>query len=124
MGKVFQIVILVITLGIFLVPTSVLAHIDLSHKSEKNCCSGNVEHAQDDCCKNHKTPDNEENDCNGTCGNLACHCPSTINLPVNYSTTSEETIAGVISFYNDHWNYTKQQPKPFYFQIWTPPKLS
>ncbi|MGC1517027.1 MAG: hypothetical protein WA810_15745 [Maribacter sp.] len=124
MGKKIQIAIMIITLGIFLVPTSVFAHIDLSHQSGKSCCSDNGEHSHNECCKKHQNRDNEKKDCNGSCGNLACHCPSATTLPINYPVTSEETNTVVIAAFKNLWNYTKQQPKPVYFQIWSPPKLS
>jgi hypothetical protein len=106
------------------VPTSVFAHIDLSHQSEKSCCSNNPEQSKSDCCKNHKSKDKEEKDCDGTCGNLTCHCPSTTVLPVFYSATSEKINTIVIAVFKNHWDYAKQQPKPVYFQIWSPPKLA
>ncbi len=124
MRKKIQIAIMIITLGIFLVPTGVFAYINLSHQSEKNCCPDNPAHSQSDCCKNHKNKDKEEKDCDGTCGNLACHCPSTTTLSINYPVTSEETNAVVLAAFKNLWNYAKQQPKPVYFQIWSPPKLS
>jgi len=124
MAKKIQIAIMIITLGIFLVPTSVFAHIDLTHQSEKSCCSDNPETSQSDCCKNHKSKEKQEKDCDGTCGNLACHCPSTTTLPTNYPVTSEETNTVIIAAFKNLWNYTKQHPKPVYFQIWSPPKLS
>ena len=123
MGKNLQIVIMVMTLGIFLMPTSVFAHIDFSHQSEKSCCSNITEHSSSDCCKNHKNQDTKTKDCDGTCGNLSCHCPSTTSLPINYSAVSEETNTVVIVAFKSLWNYAKQQPKPIYFQIWSPPKL-
>jgi len=124
MGKKIQIVVMFIALGIFFVPTSVFAHIHLSQGSEKNCCADNTVHSQSDCCKNHKNQEDGNNDCNGTCGNISCNCPSTTTLPINSPTNSEEKNAVVIAAFKNLWNYTKQQPKPFYFQIWSPPKLS
>lgn len=124
MGKKIKIAIMIITLGIFIVPTSVFAHIDLSYESEKSCCSDNPEQSKNDCCKNHKSKDKEEKDCNGTCGNLSCHCPSTTVLPVNYPATSEKTNPIITATIKNLWNYAKQQSKVVYFQIWSPPKLS
>ncbi len=65
MGKKIQIAIMIIILGIFLVPTSVLAHINLTHQSEKSSCSDNAEPSNSDCCKNHKSKDSEKKDCDG-----------------------------------------------------------
>ncbi len=124
MAKQFKIVVMFIALGIFLVPTSVIAHIDYSHQSEKNCCSNNTGNSQSDCCKNHKKQEDGNKDCNGTCGNLACHCPSSTPLPINYSSTAEEINSVAFADFKIFWNYAKQQPKPVYFQIWSPPKLS
>lgn len=124
MGKKIQIAIMIIILGIFLVPTSVLAHINLTHQSEKSSCSDNAEPSNSDCCKNHKSKDSEKKDCDGTCGNLSCHCPSTTTLNINYPSVSDETNTVVIAAFKNLWNYTKQQPKPVYFQVWSPPKLS
>ena len=124
MGKKIQIAIMIITLGIFLVPTGVFAHIGLTHQSEKSCCSDNVQPSNSDCCKNHKNKGKEEKDCDGTCGNLACHCPSTTPLPINFSATAEEINPIAFDTFKNLWNYAKQQPKPGYFQIWSPPQLS
>lgn len=124
MGKKIQIAIMIITLGIFLVPTSVFAHIDLTHQSENSCCSDSAEHSNSDCCKNHKSKDKQEKDCDGSCGNFACHAPSTTTLFINYPSTSEDTNAVAIASFNNLWNYTKKQPRPVYFQIWSPPELS
>ena len=124
MGKKIQIAIMIITLGIFLVPTSVFAHIDLTHQSAKSCCSDNAEHSNSDCCKNHKNKDKEEKDCDGTCGNLACHFPSTTPLPINFSATADEINPISVDTFKNLWNYAKQQSKPGYFQIWSPPQLS
>ena len=124
MGKKIQIVIIVLTLGIFLVPTSVWAHIDLSHPSEKISCADSAEHSKSDCCKGHKSQDKKEKDCDGTCGSISCHCPSTTILSINYSSTSEASNPVAMAAFKNLWNYAKQQPKPVYFQIWSPPKLS
>lgn len=124
MGKKIQIAIMIITLGIFLVPTSVLAHINLTHQSEKSSCSDYAEPSNKDCCKNHKRKNKEEKDCDGTCADLSCHCPSTTTLPINYPSVSEETNTVVLAAFNNVWNYTQQQPRPVYFQVWSPPKLS
>jgi hypothetical protein len=124
MGKKIQIAIMFITLSIFLVPPRVFAHIDLTHQSEKSCCSNHAEPSHSECCKNHKSKDSEKKDCDGTCGNLSCHCPSTTTLPINYPLVSDETETAVIVAFKNLWNYTKQQPRPVYFQIWSPPKLS
>ena len=124
MAKQVRILVMFITLGIFLVSTSVFADIDLTHQSGNSCCSDNVEPANSDCCKNHKSKDKEEKDCDGTCGNLACHCPSTTPLPVNFYATAEEIKHIAFDAFKNLWNYAKQQPKPVYFQIWSPPQLS
>ena len=124
MAKKLQIVIMVITLGIFLMPTGVFAHINFSHQSEENCCSDSTEKTSSDCCKNHKNQDNKKKYCDGTCGNISCHCPPTTTLPINYSIISEETNIVVFVTFKNLWNYSKQQPKSIYFQIWSPPKLS
>jgi len=124
MGKKIQIVVMFIALGIFLVPSSIFAHTNFFHRSEKNCCSDNMEHSRSDCCKNHKKQKDGNKDCNGTCGNLSSHDPSITTFHINSSTTSEEKSAVVSAAFKILWNYTKQQPKPVYFQIWSPPKLS
>lgn len=123
MGKKIKIAIMIITLGIFIVPTSVFAHIDLSHQSEKSCCSDGPEQSKNDCCKNHKSKHKEEKDCDGTCLNLFCHCPSTTVLFGYSNEDSEKANTFIIAAFKNHWTYEKQQPKPVYFQIWTPPKI-
>lgn len=124
MGKKIQIAIMIITLGIFLVPTSVFSLINLSQQSEKNCCSDTMQQSQIECCKNHKKQEEGNKDCNETCGNLSCQCPTTTTFHVNNLTFSEETNEVAIATFKNLWNYTKQQPKTVYFQIWSPPKLS
>lgn len=123
MAKKLQIVIMVITLGIFLVPANVFAHVNFSHQSGKSCCSNSTESTSSECCKSHKDQDNKTKGCDVTCGNLSCHCPSTTIMSVNHPAISEETNTIVIFGFKSLWNYAKQQPKPIYFQIWSPPKL-
>ena len=103
--------------------TRVFAHIDISHQSE-NCCSVTTEHSHNDCCKSHKKKDKKEKDCDDTCGNFSCHCPTTTSLPINFYITAEELNPIGFNTFKNLWNYAKQQPKPIYFQIWSPPQLS
>ena len=105
-------------------PKSVFSHITHSQQLEKTNCLDTTFQSHNECCKDHKKQEDDTNDCNGICGSFACHCPSTTTLPINYLVTSVVTTPAVVIAFQNLCNYTKQQPKPVYFQIWSPPKLS
>ncbi|SDB29542.1 hypothetical protein SAMN03097699_0562 [Flavobacteriaceae bacterium MAR_2010_188] len=124
MGKQIHIAIMTMVLGMFLMPSGIFAHTGLSYKSEKNCHAINLNQSPSDCCNNHNNREAQHNDYNGTCGNPACHCPSSITFHINNPASTEVPKAVDLTTFTKLWNYTHQHPSPVYLQIWSPLQIS
>ncbi|MDD5151186.1 MAG: hypothetical protein PHC28_12050 [Flavobacterium sp.] len=74
MTKKFHIILLIVVLGIFLIPTSTFACGTNSEKTEKCCCAKeNSKENNKDCCKKHKqNKEKNEKSCDGKCKNSNC----------------------------------------------------
>lgn len=74
MTKKFHIIVLIVTLGFFLIPISTYACGTNSVKTEKSCCDKeNSNGNKKDCCKNHKqNKEKNEKSCDGKCKHSNC----------------------------------------------------
>jgi len=127
MTKRFHIVLLIVTIGFFLIPTLTYS---CEMKSKKSCCnkemsSSNTEKM--DCCKNmnhSKSKDKDhEGGCNGKCGHSNCTTSS-----VQFSVAFFE-----IKFKNNSFDFSEKKQNYFnsetnlssgFHSIWLIPKIS
>lgn len=85
-------------------------------KKEKSSCSIAKKITQKSCCH---APLGENDDCGGDCGDSACHCSSSVNMPFIETATFETTQYFYIP--KQIWNFAQNPPKPVYLSIWKPP---
>lgn len=122
MKKRLHILIIVLTLGFFFLPTSTYA---CGTKSEKSCCKKEIANKTEkkDCCNNKDSKD-KDNSCKGKCGHSNC-TTSTVNC-------------SIISFFeidyeNNNFDFSNEKPKFYHFKtfissgftsVWHPPKIN
>lgn len=124
MTKKFHILILIITIGFFLMPALASA---CEMKSERPCCSKevSVNKEKKECCKAHKQASNKEQKgaCNGKCGHSNCTTSS-----VQYSLAFFEIL-----IQNNNFDFSENQHNYFnseanlssgFYSIWLIPKIS
>lgn len=79
-----------------------------NHSEKKSCC------------------DNDEKEDDGFCGaceNPSCHCPSTVNLPVDFN-HFELSHTNSFTLLVSDMTYIQHIPKAVYLSIWQPPEIS
>ena len=126
MTKKFHILLIILTLGIFAIPTLTYACGTKNAKTEKSCCkkSKTEKNSKKDCCKrNNSKSDKDNSGCDGKCNNSNCSCPTVhfaFALPFyveikakTYFTESKKTKL----YYNE--NYLSDG----FTSIWTPPNI-
>jgi hypothetical protein len=124
MKNKIQFFIMVLSIGLFILPKSAFAHSQGPISIPTECSSIHMSSSDNDCCVTHVSKDSKDKndmDCNGSCISSGCfssHAFSYLNPVVVQESDDNFTI----SIHNE-WNYSKQQPKPVYFQIWSPPKI-
>ena len=124
MKNKIQFFIMVLSIGLFILPKSSFAHSQSSVSIPTECSSAHLSTSDMDCCLNHAPKDSKDKndmDCNGSCISFGCfssHHFSYLNPVVVQDSDDNSTIS-----IRNGWNYSKQQPKPIYFQIWSPPKI-
>ena len=123
MIKRLHILILILTLGYFLLPTLSYA---CSTKTEKSCCNTETTYKieKKDCC-NDKNSKDKDNGCEGKCGHPNC----TSSTSINFSLISTFDID--FNFFNLNFSSEKQKfynSKTFissgFFSVWLIPKIS
>ena len=123
MKKQLHIIIIILMLGFFMLPTSSYA---CGTKTEKACCKKDkTEKAEKkDCCKNKDTKD-KDNSCGGKCGHSNCTSSSSVNF-------------SIISFYeinfkNNSFDFSSEKSKFYhsktfissgFHSIWLIPKIA
>ncbi|WP_160373183.1 hypothetical protein [Flavobacterium hydrocarbonoxydans] len=122
-----HIIIIILTLGFFMLPTSSYA---CGTKTEKSCCKKETTKKSEkksekkDCCKNKDSKD-KHNSCGGKCGHSNC-TPST---SVNFSIISFYEI----NFKNNSFDFSEEKSKFYhsktfissgFHSIWLIPKIA
>ncbi len=121
MTRKTHILIIIFTLGFFLMPTIMFA---CGNKTENSCCKKDTSSKTEkkDCCKNKQSKE-ENNSCGGKCGHSNCTA-STVNF-------------SIISFYeiefkNNNFHFSTEKPKFYHSEtfissgftsVWLPPKI-
>ena len=124
MKNKIQFFIMVLSIGLFILPKSAFAHSQSSVSIATECSSTHPSTSDMDCCVKHANKDSKDKndmDCNGSCISSGCfssHHFYYLNPVVVQDSDDNSTIS-----IRNGWNYSKQQPKPVYFQIWSPPKI-
>ncbi len=120
MKKRFHILLIILTIGFFMLPTSSYA---CGTKSEKSCCKKETSSKTEkkECCKNHSK--DKENGCGGKCGNPTC-----TNSTVNFSIV----IFNDFKFNNNNFDFSSEKQNFYYsktnistgfYSIWLIPKI-
>ena len=116
--------ILILFLILLVIPISTVFECANSYNKEKtkktSCSKVDSQSKKNLCCDNHKK---DEDDCNGSCDNIFCHCPTTINIPVVFY-YFQLSNTNHVNLLNNEWTYVQQNPKAVYLSIWHPPKIS
>ncbi len=122
MNKRLHMLIIILTLGYFLLPTMSYA---CGTKSEKSCCKKEISSKTEkkDCCKNKQSKD-QDNSCGGKCGHSNC----TASTSVNFSIISFYEI----EFNNNNFDFSTEKQKFYHSEtfissgftsVWLPPKI-
>ena len=108
--------------GFLWVPTEIYACGTLLNQHEQNFEQGKNKHSEiKDCCQKSES-ENENNDCEGKCGDPSCHCPINCSypaLPFIASYSGNKKIGTKAGFY-----YQETYNSSGFFCIWLPPKIS
>jgi hypothetical protein len=123
MKKQLHIVIIILTFGFFMLPTSSYA---CGTKTEKSCCKKEkTEKAEKkDCCNNKHLKDKDKS-CDGKCGHSNC----TSSTSLNFSVISFYEI----NFKNNSFDFSEEKSKFYhsktlissgFYSIWLIPKIA
>lgn len=127
MAKKFHIVLLIVTIGFFLIPSSTYS---CEMKTKKSCCNKEMSSSANkkmDCCKNSNHSKSKDKDheggCNGKCGHSNCTTSS-----IHFSVAFFE-----IKFKNNSFDFSEKKQNYFnsetnlssgFHSIWLIPKIS
>ena len=95
----------------------------------KECCDKEVKTAKTEkkgCCdssKQHHEKDSKKHDCEGKCGNSACHCPVSVHFALQNYTTITLPKSIIITSVTD-WHFLDGNCQSVYISLWLPPKIS
>ena len=126
MARKFHILLIILTLGFFTIPTLTYACGTKTAKTEKSCCKKekSEKSSKKDCCNKNKSNNDKENKgCDGKCNDSNCSCPTThfafaspfwteIKTKIHFAKSKK-----IKNYYNE--NYLSDG---FVF-IWTPPNI-
>ena len=123
MKKQLHIIIIILTFGFFMLPTSSYA---CRTKTEKSCCKKETtsKTKKKDCC-NKKQSKDKNNSCGGKCGHTNC----TSSASVNFSIISSYEI----NFKNNNFDFSEEKSKFYhsktfissgFYSIWLIPKIA
>lgn len=101
------------------VPTSAALACGNNAETEKTEETSSCQQAKKGCCGNNQ---DESEDCGGACGNDACHCPVSINIPL-FLNDLTSSIQVDFNRVNSMCTYVLHLPKAVYLSIWLPPKI-
>lgn len=121
MKKQLRTIIIILTLGFFMLPTLSYA---CGTKSESGCCKKETTSKTEkkDCCKNKQSKD-KDNSCGGKCGHSNC-TSSSVNLSI--------ISLYEIEFKNNIFDFSIEKPKFYHSEtfissgftsVWLPPKI-
>ena len=122
MKKRLRIIIIILTLGFFMLPTLSYA---CGTKTEKSCCKKETTSKTEkkDCCNGKQSKD-KDNSCGGKCGHSNCTSSSTVNFSM--ISTYE------INFKNNSFDFSEEKSKFYhsktcissgFYSIWLIPKI-
>lgn len=90
-----------------------------SFKKAKSSCTTAKKLTQKPCCH---APLDKEDGCGGDCGDSACHCSPSVNMPFVEAATLE--ITQYVYIPKQVWNFAQNPLKPVYLPIWKPPNIA
>lgn len=119
----FHILIIILTIGFFAMPSSSYA---CETKTEKACCKKNtpLKVEKKDCCSNKQSKE-KDNSCEGKCGHSNCTSSTSLNFSIissyemNFKNNSYDFSSGKSKFYN-----SKTFVSSGFYSIWLIPKIS
>mgnify|MGYP007002410068 FL=1 len=122
MTRFFYIALLTL-IGFFLTPTDTYACGSKSENIENTCTKqSNTETEKKDCCDTEKGQCGKHGkDCDGKCGNPACHCPTNCT---NFTITFFDGFSGITIIVNKpNFYYQDTYYSSGFLSIWQPPKI-
>ncbi len=123
MKKQLHIIIIILTIGFFMSPTSSYA---CGTKSEKSCCNKETTSKKTqtkDCC-NGKHSKDKDNSCGGKCGHSNCTSSTSVNFSlisfyeIEFKNNSFDFSSEKSKFYNSKTNISSG-----FYSIWLIPKI-
>ena len=124
MTKKFHIVLILVTLGFFLIPSATYACGTNSIKTEKSCCNSTSKGDKKSCCKNYEQKsNNHEKGCGGKCGHSNCTISSVhFNVAffeIKFNNTSLYSLEKIQNYFNSEANLSSG-----FSSLWLIPKIS
>lgn len=124
MSKKFYILLIILTLGFFALPTMTYACGTNSVKPEKLSYSPkkNNQSIEKDCCKNHSSKKSEKG-CSGKCKNKSCHCINSCYSFI-YASVGLKNISKLFTDSSKQRFYHNESfLSSGFISIWTPPNI-
>jgi hypothetical protein len=110
-------------IGFFLTPTETYACGSKSENIENNCSKqSDTEAEKKECCDTKKGQCSKHGkDCDGKCGNPACHCPTNCT---NFTIPFFDGFSGITIIVNKpNFYYQDTYYSSGFLSIWQPPKI-
>lgn len=123
MKKRAHIIIIILTLGIYIVPTLSYA---CGTKTEKSCCKKETSSKTEkkDCCKNKQSKE-QDNGCGGKCGHSNCTNTTTVSLNfISFNEIEFENNNFDFLTQNQNFNNPKTHISSGFSSLWLIPKIS
>jgi len=118
-------IILIITLGFFLMPTATFACENLSKKA--SCTKEASKTHNDDCCskENSHSKKGNHNGCGGKCGRSMCGCASVCNGGISFL-SEQEFKNTTVSLFSEKQKFHNSETSILagFYSIWLIPKIS
>ncbi|PKB00396.1 hypothetical protein B0O79_3860 [Flavobacteriaceae bacterium MAR_2009_75] len=115
---------LVLFLILLVIPTSTVFACENTSDKEKtekiSCKKQDDDSEKKSCCDK---GEKDDDGCGGTCDNISCHCPSSVNSTVSFEGFQLELFNNFNLLVNE-WTFVQNKPKAVYFSVWQPPKIS
>jgi hypothetical protein len=121
MKKQLRTIIIILTLGFFLIPTLSYA---CGTKSESGCCKKETTSKKEkkgSCCDKH-TKD-KKNNCDGKCGNKNCTTSSVNCWLISLNEVEIKNNCFAFASKKQKFHYLKTNISPGFYSIWLKPKI-
>lgn len=118
-------ILLILILGFFLMPSTDV----LACGGNKECCKKEFKTAKTDkkgCCdasKKQPEKNSKKHDCDGKCGDSACHCPISVHFAIHNFIIITLPKSIIFTSIID-WYFLDENPQSVYLSLWLPPKIS